>query len=752
MSRVSVIVPVYNTERYLARCVDSILAQSFADFELVLVDDGCLHGGGALCDGYAARDPRVKALHQKNGGLSAARNAGIDWTLANSDCEYITFVDSDDWVSPNYLAALLSACESSGCKTAAVGLRQVSAGSPAPECGDPAVPVRLGVEDYWRSGELFFSISCAKLFHKTLFADVRFPPGRFHEDEFTTHRLVFQDAFVSVVRSEEYFYYRREGSISKSQWSLRRLDAVEGMDAQIGFFKERGLDRLVSSTRCRLVGTLADLLSAARAGEAPRAVRRDLSACLKREFAAMKKQLDQNVLRRAADALRTGLGWAMRRPLTVLRWLSRYGAAEAARLIASRGAGRPHGISALAMFKFGVGSVGSRLCPLTKKSFKVASLVRSARSVDVVLTMLWGGGAAMYLQTRLAAASEGTLVFVVKPIIEESGRLQVEAWLGGEIVERFWIRSLDAFHALVGKDVRIVVNELVQWWLYERDPVAGAASLSGLVDSICSLKAKLGARLLYLVHDYYCICPRFMLLAPDCRYCGSEVSGERCALCLQSRETAPCAIAAGTSIAAWRDAFGRLLRACDDVRTFSEDSRWRVESCYPGLALSCSPHEVLQEFHPATIAPQGELVIGVFGNLYLAKGSREVLALARHLEAEGIGNARLVVAGQLETDGERLPGNVKVLGAYRREDMPAIVEREKMAVAFFPSVCPETFSFVVHELIALDLPLVCYNLGAQKDAVAAYRRGSVVDGFSPESTWAAIRAAVPDLWYNIQRT
>ncbi len=752
MSRVAVIVPVYNTERYLARCVDSILVQSFADFDLVLVDDGCLYGGGALCDGYAARDPRVKALHQKNGGLSVARNAGIEWALARSGCEYITFVDSDDWVSPSYLSVLLSACESSGCRTAAVGVRQVSAGSPAPECGAPSAPERLGAEDYWRSDELFFSISCAKLFHRTLFADVRFPPGRLHEDEFTTHRLVFQDAFVSVVKSEEYFYFRREGSISKSRWSPRRLDAVEGMDAQIGFFEGRGLDRLVASTRCRLVGALAGLLSAARAGGAPRAVRMDLSARLKREFGATKAQLDRNVLRRASESLRTGLGWAMRRPSTVFRWLSRYGVAETARLIACRGEGRPHGIGAIAMFRYGVGNIGARLSPPTMKSFRVASLVKSARSVDVVLTMLWGGGAAMYLRNLLAAAPEGALAFVVKPMGGESGRLQVEAWLGGEVAERFWICSLDAFRALAGKDVRIVVNELVQWWLYEREPAAGAASLGALADSICSLKAKLGARLLFLVHDYYCVCPRFTLLAPDCRYCGSEVSRGSCALCLRSQEAAPCAISDGTSIAAWRDAFGRLLRACDEVRTFSEDSLRRVESCYPGLALSCAPHEVPQGFHLAAISPRNELVIGVFGNIHLAKGSREVLALARHLEAEGVKSARIVVAGGLETDGERLPRNVRVLGPYRREDIPSIAEGEKMAVAFFPSVCPETFSFVVHELIALGLPLVCYNLGAQKDAVAAYRRGSVVDGFSPESTWAAIRAAVPDLWYNIRRT
>ena len=92
---VSVIVPVYKVEKYIHRCVDSILAQSFRDFELILVDDGSPDNCGAICEEYAAKDSRIHVIHQANGGLSAARNTGIEWALAHSDSQWLTFIDRD---------------------------------------------------------------------------------------------------------------------------------------------------------------------------------------------------------------------------------------------------------------------------------------------------------------------------------------------------------------------------------------------------------------------------------------------------------------------------------------------------------------------------------------------------------------------------------------------------------------------------------------------------------------------------------
>ena len=108
MSQISVIVPVYKVEAYLPACIDSILAQTFTDFELILIDDGSPDHCGTICDEYAKKDVRIHVIHQENGGLSAARNAGIDWVFKNSDSQWITFVDSDDMIISGMLERLRS--------------------------------------------------------------------------------------------------------------------------------------------------------------------------------------------------------------------------------------------------------------------------------------------------------------------------------------------------------------------------------------------------------------------------------------------------------------------------------------------------------------------------------------------------------------------------------------------------------------------------------------------------------------------
>ena len=119
MANISVIVPVYKVEQFLSRCVDSILAQTYPDFEVILVDDGSPDNCGEICDGYARTDSRIHVIHQENGGLSAARNSGIDWTFENSDSRWLAFVDSDDWVHPDFLKVLYETAEQTLCKISA---------------------------------------------------------------------------------------------------------------------------------------------------------------------------------------------------------------------------------------------------------------------------------------------------------------------------------------------------------------------------------------------------------------------------------------------------------------------------------------------------------------------------------------------------------------------------------------------------------------------------------------------------------
>ena len=111
MAKISVIVPVYNVEKYIHKCLDSILKQTFTDFELILVDDGSPDNCGNICDEYAKKDNRIFVVHKKNGGLSAARNSGIDWAFQNSDSEFITFIDSDDTIAENYLEKFMNAMD-----------------------------------------------------------------------------------------------------------------------------------------------------------------------------------------------------------------------------------------------------------------------------------------------------------------------------------------------------------------------------------------------------------------------------------------------------------------------------------------------------------------------------------------------------------------------------------------------------------------------------------------------------------------
>ena len=115
MSEISVIVPVYNVEDYLERCIDSILAQTFQNFDLILIDDGSPDRCGEICDNYAKMDNRVVVIHQENGGLAHARNRGIEWTLSNSDTKWICFIDSDDWINKTYLEGLYEAAKNCGC-------------------------------------------------------------------------------------------------------------------------------------------------------------------------------------------------------------------------------------------------------------------------------------------------------------------------------------------------------------------------------------------------------------------------------------------------------------------------------------------------------------------------------------------------------------------------------------------------------------------------------------------------------------
>ncbi len=233
MPEISVIVPVYKVEKYLYRCIDSIIAQTFTDWECILVDDGSPDNCPAICDEYAKKDDRIKVIHKKNGGLSDARNAGLD--IAKG--EWITFIDSDDWIHKEYIECLYNACVENGADISVCGYYQTEGNEP--EIQKEKFIIKLySPEKLWVENRINATIACAKLYKNTLWSGIRFPVGKIHEDEYTTYRLLFKCDKIAYMEAEMYFYFTNPNGIMRSDWSPKRLDAVEAFNQQLKFFRK----------------------------------------------------------------------------------------------------------------------------------------------------------------------------------------------------------------------------------------------------------------------------------------------------------------------------------------------------------------------------------------------------------------------------------------------------------------------------------------------------------------------------------
>ena len=213
MAKIGVIIPVYNVAPYLVRCLDSVLAQTFTDWELILVDDGSTDGSGDICNDYAVRDQRIKVLHQVNGGAAAARNAGLDANTA----EYIAFIDADDYVEPNYLAAMFDALQKHQTRLAVCGTKRY--------CADGQVEIRATMPKplmtpksvltcLLRSDDPITSGPYAKLYHRDLFRELRFPVGHISEDLAIMYQLVAQCDQIATVSWPLYHYCCRPNSVT----------------------------------------------------------------------------------------------------------------------------------------------------------------------------------------------------------------------------------------------------------------------------------------------------------------------------------------------------------------------------------------------------------------------------------------------------------------------------------------------------------------------------------------------------------
>ena len=223
---ISIIVPIYNVEKYLEKCIESILHQTYEKFELILVDDGSPDSCGKICDDYSKNDRRIKVIHKKNGGLSDARNAGIE--IAKG--EYIGFIDSDDYISPDMYKELLDGCLKNQADIAMCGRYIVSEGYEVLK----EEFIIDGLEKYSSKtaiGKLLLWDSCDsaawdKLYKKSLFEGIQYPIGVMSEDYDVTSRLFAKANRIIHVGKALYYYVQRNGSITKQRFNRNRFETI----------------------------------------------------------------------------------------------------------------------------------------------------------------------------------------------------------------------------------------------------------------------------------------------------------------------------------------------------------------------------------------------------------------------------------------------------------------------------------------------------------------------------------------------
>lgn len=235
---ISVIVPVYNVEQYLPRCIDSLLAQTYRNLEVILVNDGSKDNSGSICDEYAGKDTRIRVIHKENAGLSSARNAGID--VASG--EYLTFVDSDDWIEPDAYEHMLGLAREYDVKLVCAGRYDVDEETGTRQQGlcPPRQEVVSAVEIVRRIfvWENMDSGACDKLYHHSLFRQIRFPLGKIVEDVPIMYLIVLDAGRVAMYDRPIYNYFHRQGSITTARVSEKTFHFSEHTSVIYPFIRE----------------------------------------------------------------------------------------------------------------------------------------------------------------------------------------------------------------------------------------------------------------------------------------------------------------------------------------------------------------------------------------------------------------------------------------------------------------------------------------------------------------------------------
>ncbi|MDT2429004.1 glycosyltransferase family 2 protein [Enterococcus avium] len=239
MCKISVIVPVYNVEEYLENCLESISNQTETDIEIIVVDDGSPDKSGEIAESYRLKDNRVRVIHQDNGGLSAARNSGLDVMKG----KYVCFIDSDDWIEPDYLELLLTGIERYHSNISVLKIKKITDYSQIKEL-TPAkeewniISKKDAMEVLFTNNTIGYSAN-NKLFTADLFSNLRFPYGKLMEDKAVMYLLIDKSKQISVNTSEKYHYYQSPVSILRGSFNPKKFDTFDIQEDIIGFIDDK---------------------------------------------------------------------------------------------------------------------------------------------------------------------------------------------------------------------------------------------------------------------------------------------------------------------------------------------------------------------------------------------------------------------------------------------------------------------------------------------------------------------------------
>ncbi len=223
---ISVIIPIYNTEKYLEDCINSVINQSYTDIEIILVNDGSTDSSLDICNDYKLKDDRIKIVNKTNGGLSDARNYGIQ----NASGDFLFFLDSDDWLKLDALEILYNEITSSNTDMVVFNFMRCADKNSPIDYNDLKLPVgkytNIQTLSMFENASVVLSIAWSKLYKKELFKDIKFPKGKINEDEFVAHYIIELCENVSIISDELLYYRTTPGSIMQNIKGEKLFDVI----------------------------------------------------------------------------------------------------------------------------------------------------------------------------------------------------------------------------------------------------------------------------------------------------------------------------------------------------------------------------------------------------------------------------------------------------------------------------------------------------------------------------------------------